>query len=72
MAQNRRLISDLDLTEAMERHVNIRVFKDDHIVDSNVTIVRFDETFIVVQSGVSELTYHERETCEFFEMKKRL
>jgi hypothetical protein len=54
----------------MENEAAIRVFKDDHMIDSGGVIVRFDDTTVVVQSGVSELAYHSRELCEFFEMKK--
>lgn len=71
MARNRKLITDRDFQEAMERETSIRVFQDDHIIDSGGTVVRFDERTVVVQSGVSELAYHRREQCEFFEMAKR-
>lgn len=70
MAQNRRLVTDQDFKEAMERRVSIRVFQDDHIIDSNGIIIRFDDKSIVVQTGVSDITYHGRDVCEFFEMKK--
>jgi ribosome maturation factor RimP len=71
MAHNRRLITDQDFKEAMERQVSIRVFQDDHIVDSGGVIVRFDDQTIVVQSTVSDLHYHQRDLCEFYEMRKR-
>ncbi|WP_274648656.1 hypothetical protein [Paenibacillus humicola] len=71
MALNRRLISDADFQEALDRRTTIRVFQDDHIIDSGSVIVRFDERTIVTQSGVSELAYHSRAECEFFEIKKR-
>lgn len=70
MAQ-RRLLTDQDFQEAMDRQVAIRVFQDDHIVDSGGIIIRFTDTSIVTQSGVSDVTYHQRDVCEFFEMKKR-
>ncbi|TNJ64106.1 hypothetical protein FE784_21810 [Paenibacillus hemerocallicola] len=71
MIRNRRLITEQDLQEAMENELAIRVFKDDHMIDSGGIIIRFDDTTVVVQSGVSELAYHSREQCEFFEMKKK-
>lgn len=70
MAQ-RRLLTDQDFQEAMDRQVAIRVFQDDHIVDSGGIIIRFTDSSIVTQSSVSEVTYHQRNACEFFEMKKR-
>ncbi|KIL37560.1 hypothetical protein SD71_02790 [Cohnella kolymensis] len=71
MAQNRKLLIDRDFQEAMEHHIPLRVFKDDQIVDSGGIIIRFDDQIVVAQSGVSELAYHSRTECEFFEMRKR-
>lgn len=71
MAQNRRLITDQDFQEAMEREAGIRVFQNDHIVDSGGTVSRFNAETIVIQSGVSEVAYYQRNECEFFEMRKR-
>jgi hypothetical protein len=71
MALNIRLLTDQDFEEAMQRQARLRVFKNDHIVDSNGIIVRFDGQTVVVQSGVGDLAYHPREDCEFFELKKR-
>ncbi|MFD0695681.1 hypothetical protein ACFQZT_16390 [Paenibacillus sp. GCM10027628] len=71
MARNHRLITDIDFQEAIDRNASVRVFKDDHIVDSNAVILRFSETTVVVQTQVSDLTYYDRNACEFFEMKKR-
>ncbi|MEF3304607.1 hypothetical protein [Paenibacillus sp. GYB003] len=70
MARNRRLSTDRDLQEAMDDEIRIRVFKDDHMIDSGGIIIRFDADLVVVQSGVSELAYHSRNECEFFEMRK--
>ena len=70
MVRNCRLITEQDLQEALENEAAIRVFKDDHMIDSGGVIVRFDDATVVIQSGVSELAYHSRELCEFFEMKK--
>ncbi|RAP74640.1 hypothetical protein [Paenibacillus montanisoli] len=71
MALYRRLLTDADFTEAMERQFKLRVYKDDLIVDSGGVIIRFDDTTVVSQSGVSDITYHERSACEFFEIRRR-
>jgi len=69
MAHNRRLETDQDFHEAMEKKMSIRVFKDDLIVDSGGVIIRFDDDTVVVQSSVSDLAYHPRNSCEFFGTK---
>jgi hypothetical protein len=71
MAINRKLETDQDFQEAMDRQAQIRVFLHDHMVDSGGVISRFDDQIIAVQSSVSDLTYHQRELCEFFEIRKR-
>lgn len=71
MAVNRRLETDLDFQEALERQLRIRVFQNDHIVDTGGTVIRFDAGTIVVQSGVSDVAYYSRSECEFFELRKR-
>ncbi|MBD2863964.1 hypothetical protein [Paenibacillus oceani] len=71
MARNRRLTTDRDFQEAMEGEVAIRVFQDDHMIDSGGIVIRFDDDIVVTQAGVSELAYHPRALCEFFEMKER-
>lgn len=71
MAQTRRLLTDSDFHEAMEHERHIRVFQDDLVVSSGGTIIRFDETTVVIQSGVSDIAYHPRKQCEFFEWRKR-
>ncbi|NEW09274.1 hypothetical protein GK047_25255 [Paenibacillus sp. SYP-B3998] len=71
MARNQRLLTDVDFQEAVDSQASVRVFKDDHIVDSNAVILRFSATMVVVQTHVSDLTYYDRNECEFFEMKKR-
>lgn len=71
MAHERRLTTDRDFEDAMQREAPIRVFQDDHIVDSGGIIIRYNERHIIIQSGVSDLAYHERAKCEFFAMKKR-
>ncbi|RTE09443.1 hypothetical protein [Paenibacillus whitsoniae] len=71
MARNQRLVTDADFQEVVDRQAVVRVFKDDHIVDSNALVLRFSDTTVVVQTRVSELTYYDRHACEFFEMKRR-
>jgi hypothetical protein len=71
MAYNRRLVTDQDFREAMERQAFIRVFQNDYVINSGGVISNFDDNTISVHSSVSELTYHLREQCEFFEMKKK-
>ncbi|GGI46893.1 hypothetical protein GCM10008018_19350 [Paenibacillus marchantiophytorum] len=71
MASNQRLVTDADFQEAVDRQAPVRVFKDDHIVDSNAVVLRFSDKTIVVQTRVSDLTYYDRDACEFFEMKRR-
>lgn len=70
MAYTRRLESIQDFTEAMENKNTIRVFQDNHVVASGGTISRIDDKTIVIQSGVSDLYYYQKDTCEFFEIKK--
>lgn len=67
MARNRRLTTDADFKEAMDKRIPVRVFEDDMIVDPQGLIIRFDDSIIVVQSSVSQITYHDRKKCEFFE-----
>jgi hypothetical protein len=69
MAINRRLETDQDFQEAMDRQARIRVFHNDHMVDSGGVITRFDDQIIAVQGSVSELSYHQRQLCEFFETR---
>jgi hypothetical protein len=70
MAINRRLETDQDFQEAMDRQARIRVFLNDHMVDSGGVITRFDDKIIAVQTSVSDLSYHQRQLCEFFETRK--
>jgi ABC-type uncharacterized transport system YnjBCD ATPase subunit len=71
VSQIRRLLTDQDFNEALESQFRIRVFRDDHIVDTGGVIVRFDDRTVVIQSSVSDVAYHPRESCEFFELRKR-
>ncbi|TJY40736.1 hypothetical protein E5161_16445 [Cohnella pontilimi] len=70
-AVNRKLLTDADFQDAMERQIGIRVFERDHIVHSGGAILRFDERSVVIQAGVSDLSYFTRTACEFYELKKR-
>ncbi|PZE20406.1 hypothetical protein [Paenibacillus xerothermodurans] len=71
MSQNRRLLTDQDFQEAMEHQRAIRVFQNDHVVAHGGVITRFDEQSVVLQSGVSDISYHRRHECEFFELRRR-
>ncbi|AWB43804.1 hypothetical protein DCC85_05910 [Paenibacillus sp. CAA11] len=70
MPINRPLLTDADFEEALQRRYPIRVFQDDHMIDSGSIIIRFTEDTIITQSSVSELSYHSRRTCQFFEIRK--
>ncbi|CAM3283105.1 hypothetical protein P4H27_25080 [Paenibacillus taichungensis] len=70
MPTQRRLETDADFQEAMEMKHKVRVFKDNHQIDSGGVIIRFDSNTVVVQSSVSELAYHSRTACELFEIRK--
>jgi hypothetical protein len=71
VAHNRKLETDQDFQEAMDRNVRIRIFQDDHIIEAGGLIIRFDEQLVVTQTGVGDIAYHRRDSCEFFGMKKR-
>ncbi|NGM83249.1 hypothetical protein G5B47_12570 [Paenibacillus sp. 7124] len=69
MPINRPLITDSDFQEAMERQLPVRVFQNDHLINSGATVVRFTDTDVIIQSRVSDLTYYSRRDCEFFEVR---
>lgn len=69
MPINRPLITDDDFQEAMQRQLPVRVFQNDHLINSGATIVRFTDTDVIIQSKVSDLTYYSRRDCEFFEVR---
>ncbi|OBZ16032.1 MULTISPECIES: hypothetical protein [Bacillales] len=71
MAINRRLSTDQDFEEVIEQQQRIRVFQDNQLIDSSSLVVRFDDSIIVTQSGVSDIAYHNRKECEFFVLRKR-
>jgi hypothetical protein len=71
MAHNRQLLTDEDFQEAIDKLTPIRIFQNDQMIESGVVLARFSDSLIVSQAGVSEVAYHERATCEFYEMKKR-
>ncbi|WP_435924049.1 hypothetical protein [Paenibacillus sp. DYY-L-2] len=66
----RRLLTEQDFQEAVDRKLRVRVFRDEHMVDNNTVIIRFTDDTIITQSGVSELTYHPRRDSQFFELRK--
>ncbi|MFC0214978.1 hypothetical protein ACFFK0_21440 [Paenibacillus chartarius] len=68
---NRKLLIDRDFQEALDRQTAIRVFQNDHVISSGGIIIRFDDRLVVIQSGVSDISYLDRDSCEFFEMKRR-
>ncbi|GGN92832.1 hypothetical protein [Saccharibacillus kuerlensis] len=70
MATNRRLESELDFQEAMDQERTIRVFRDDEMINAGGLIIRFDDSMIAVQSSVSDLDYYDRQTCEFYELRR--
>ena len=71
MAHNRKLLTDADFREAMEAERTIRVFRDGLVADSGGWIARFDDDTVVIQSSVSDVRYHARRECEFFENRGR-
>lgn len=71
MSLQYRLFTDADFEEALQQGQRIRVFQDNQIVDASSQIVRFDDKTVVTQSSVSDLSYHDRARCEFFQLKKR-
>ncbi|WP_020615139.1 hypothetical protein [Paenibacillus daejeonensis] len=71
MSQVRRLDSEADFAEALENGKSIRVFKDDQMIEARAVIVRYDDRLIVTQSSVSDIAYHERDACEFYEIRNR-
>ncbi|WP_110934202.1 hypothetical protein [Paenibacillus bouchesdurhonensis] len=66
----RRLITEQDLQTAMDLGLRIRVFRDNHLIESGSIIIRLTEDTVITQSSVSDLTYHNRNNCQFFELKK--
>ena len=64
-----RLTTDVDFQEALDKEKKIRVFQDNQIIDNKATIVRFDDQKVVTQASVGDITYHPRQTCEFFMLK---
>ncbi len=70
MASNRRLDTELDFQEAMERERTVRVFRDDEMVNAGGLIVRFEASMVAIQSSVSDLDYYDRQACEFFELRR--
>ncbi|GGH09629.1 hypothetical protein [Paenibacillus segetis] len=66
----RRLITEQDFQEAVDRRLLVRVFRDNHLIESGSTMIRFTADTIITQSSVSDLSYHSIRDCQFFEIKK--
>ncbi|WP_059047175.1 hypothetical protein [Paenibacillus rubinfantis] len=66
----RELFTDLDFQEALDRKLRVRVFRNDHMIDNGSIVIRFTDETIITQAGVSELAYHPRRECQFFELRK--
>jgi len=66
----RRLLTEQDFQEAVDRKLSVRIFRDNHMVDSSTCIIRFTDDTVITQKGVSELTYHPRSDSQFFELRK--
>lgn len=66
----RRLFTDEDFQEAVQRKLHVRIFRDDHLIEANSFVIRFTDETVITQSNVSDMTYHPRKTCSFFELKK--
>lgn len=66
----RPLFTEQDFQEAMDHRLLIRVFRDNHLIESGSTLIRFTDETIITQSTVSDLTYHSRRNCQFFEIRK--
>ncbi|MDQ0060931.1 hypothetical protein [Paenibacillus harenae] len=71
MSVNRRLFTDSDFEEVIQKQLKIRVFQNNHIIEGSTVVVRFDDSTVVTQSSVSDITYHKRNACEFFELRRR-
>ncbi|ANS73517.1 hypothetical protein AWM70_02075 [Paenibacillus yonginensis] len=70
MPITRELLTDADFEEAAEQKQRIRVFRDDHMIDSNTVVIRFTSDTIITQSSVSDMSYHSRRECQFYEIRK--
>lgn len=66
----RRLVTEQDFQEAVDRRLLIRVFRDNHLIESGSTLIRFTTETIITQSSVSDLSYHSIRDCQFFEIRK--
>ncbi len=66
MARTRKLMTDRDFTDAMEKQFAIQVFEDDHLISAGGRIIRYDDNQVVIQRSISEIDYHDRDSCDFF------
>ncbi|WP_379133621.1 hypothetical protein [Paenibacillus sp. sgz500958] len=69
MPITRPLFTDNDFQEAMDHKYRVRVFEDDHMVNSGATVVRFTDSDVIMQSNVSDMMYYSRKNCQFFEIR---
>ena len=70
MPITRELLTDADFDEALEHKIKIRVFKSDHLIDSSTVVIRYTGETIITQSSLSDVTYHSRMECQFYEIRK--
>lgn len=71
MAIQYRLTTDEELQEAIDKQLQVRIFKGDLLIEARAVIVRYDDRLIVTQSGVSDLGYYQRADCECFALRRR-
>lgn len=70
MPITRELLTDTDFQEAADHKQQIRVFRDDHLIDASTFIIRFTDETVITQSDVSDIAYYPRRDCQFFELRK--
>ncbi|GIQ68880.1 hypothetical protein DUZ99_19275 [Xylanibacillus composti] len=69
MARTRKLLTDDDFQEAMNKQFAVRVFEHDHLISAGGRIIRFDDNQVVIQQSISDIAYHARASCDFFETR---
>lgn len=71
MAIVRKLITDQDLQQAMDKKIPIQVFENNHLIETGTTVLRFTSDTVITQKSVSDVSYHNRDHCQFFELKRK-
>lgn len=66
----RKLLTEQDFQDALTHQLRIRVFQGQHLVDNGSIIIRLDGDTVITQKSVSDISYHSRQNCQFFEVKK--